>query len=150
MKLDQESPSKWCGKEQDKLVQPSIRNQAFLAAVEHLGLRMSWDADSRIFHGHGHTCHEMFKLRSGEPIGRVPDVVMWPQNHADVVTIVAAASEHGVGIIPYGGGTSVTGALQIPQTESRMVISLDMHDMCKIVHVDKVRENKTHDGRRLE
>ena len=73
MKLDVESPSKWRLEDQDKLVQPPVRNEAFLSVVERLGLRMSSDADTRIFHSHGHTCHEMFKLRSGQPLGRVPD-----------------------------------------------------------------------------
>ena len=50
---------------------------------------------------------------------------------------MAAAVEHGVVIVPYGGGTSVTGALLLPESETRMVVSLDMHEMCRVLSIDK-------------
>jgi len=135
--MDVSCESNWPKGDVEQLVHPPRRNEQFLAALEERGIRTAADADSRIFHGHGHTCKEIFNLRSGAPLGRMPDLVVWPGCHADVDAIVAAAVAYDVCIIPYGGGTTVTLALEIPSEEERMVVSLDMHDMCRILDVDK-------------
>ena len=63
--------------------------------------------------------------------------MVWPQNHDDVVTIVTAAAAHDVCVIPFGGGTTVSGAVSCPVEEQRMIVSLDTTDMNKILWVDK-------------
>jgi len=78
----------------------------------------------------------MFRLRTGS-FSRVPDAVVWPNKHADVEKIVSLAHEHNVCLIPFGGGTSVTNALQCPSNESRMIVSVDMKDMNRIKWIDK-------------
>ena len=50
----------------------------------------------------GHTVHDMMLLRHGH-WDRIPDLVVWPKSHDDVVKIVYAANEHNVVIIPIGG-----------------------------------------------
>lgn len=55
---------------------------------------------------------QVYQLRFGE-LPRVPDAVVWPGSHAEVEAVVALANQHNVVIIPYGGGTSVSGALQV-------------------------------------
>lgn len=40
-------------------------------------------------------------------------------------------------IIPIGGGTSVTGALECPSDEARSICSLDMALMNEIIYVDE-------------
>lgn len=57
---------------------------------------------------------------------RFVDCVVYPSCHEDVEKIVQAAIKNDVVIIPYGGGTNVTLALQVPKEEKRMVVSLDM------------------------
>jgi alkyldihydroxyacetonephosphate synthase len=54
-----------------------------------------------------------------------------------VEAIMAAAVKHDVAIIPFGGGTSVTDALQCPKNEQRMIVSLDMRRMDRIKWVDR-------------
>ena len=53
---------------------------------------------------HGHTLEELFRLRNGEVNKRIPDVVVFPRNHDDVVKLVAAAVRCNVCLIPIGGG----------------------------------------------
>ena len=84
----------------------------------------------------GQTCQEVYTLRYGRP-GRIPDAVVWPENSAQVETIVKAAQEHNVVIIPFGGGTTVSGAVLCPEGEERMIISLDTSKMNRIVWIDK-------------
>lgn len=47
-----------------------------------------------------------------------------------------AASKHNVCIIPFGGGTSVSQALLCPVDELRMIVSLDMTLMNRILWID--------------
>ena len=46
--------------------------------------------------------HDMMLLRNGK-FERLPDLVVWPKSHDDVVKIVEAANDIGVVIIPIGG-----------------------------------------------
>ncbi len=116
---------------------PEPRSSApFLAAVRDHYKSISFDPYVRVFHSHGHTLEEMFALRNAA-LPRVVDVVIWPENHAQVEKIVKAAHEHNVVIIPFGGGTSVTNAVSPPEHEKRMIVSLDMHEMNKIKWIDR-------------
>ncbi|KAL8440657.1 hypothetical protein Emag_007845 [Eimeria magna] len=90
----------------------------------------------RLFHGHGHTCHEMFELRYGS-LSRLPDVVLYPKQHSDVEAIVRCATKHNVCLIPFGGGTSVTLGLTVPEEETRMVATVSLGFMQKIIYLDR-------------
>jgi alkyldihydroxyacetonephosphate synthase len=50
---------------------------------------------------------------------------------------VKLAMKHDVALIPYGGGTNVSQALLLMPTEKRMIVSVDMSRMKKILWVDK-------------
>lgn len=67
---------------------------------------------------------------------RVPDAVVWPSSQVQVECIVRAAARHNVCLIPFGGGTSVSGALECPADEVRMIVSVDMHEMNAIKWID--------------
>lgn len=94
-----------------------------------------WFIFNRLFRSHGATCHEVYLLRHGT-IPRIPDAVVWPKNHQEVAEIVALANECGVCLIPFGGGTSVSSALECPPGELRMIVSLDMTKMNRILWID--------------
>ncbi|XP_075558835.1 alkyldihydroxyacetonephosphate synthase isoform X1 [Dermacentor variabilis] len=116
---------------------PPIINEAFLEDVRRAGISYSADGQDRLFRAHGHTMREIFTLREGS-FARIPDLVVWPLCHEDVVSLVSLASLHNVVIIPFGGGTSVSGALECPAGEARMIVSLDTSQMNRILWVDKV------------
>lgn len=114
-----------------------IINEAFLDCIKQSNIPFTFDAHMRLFHGHGHTSHEIFELRHGM-LKRIPDIVVWPSCHTDVEEIVKAASRCNVCVIPYGGGTSVSSALECPPEEQRMIVSLDTTEMKRILWVDEV------------
>jgi alkyldihydroxyacetonephosphate synthase len=68
-------------------------------------------------------------------------MVLWPTSHDQVVEIVKAAHDLNVVVIPYGGGTSVSGSVTCPEDESRPIVSLDTSQMNKMLWIDK--ENQT-------
>jgi alkyldihydroxyacetonephosphate synthase len=115
-----------------------IRNERFIAELNACSKNVSFADSDRLFHAHGHTCQEIYALRFGK-LRRIPDAVVWPSGHSEVEAIVKLANLHNVVLIPFGGGTSVSGALECPADEQRMIVSVDMHRMNKILWVD--REN---------
>ncbi|XP_055348767.1 alkyldihydroxyacetonephosphate synthase, peroxisomal-like isoform X2 [Paramacrobiotus metropolitanus] len=114
---------------------PPVRNDKFLSALVETGIAWSGDGEDRLIRAHGHTLTEIFRLRAGK-YDRIPDLVVWPASHADVVKLVALANEHNVVIIPFGGGTSVSQALECLSSEARMIISLDTSQMNHILWID--------------
>lgn len=54
-----------------------------------------------------------------------------------VVQIVECASKYNFVIIPFGGGTSVSGSVTCPEQENRPIVVLDTSDMNSILWIDK-------------
>uniref|UniRef100_A0A8B9SID2 Alkylglycerone-phosphate synthase n=1 Tax=Anas platyrhynchos TaxID=8839 RepID=A0A8B9SID2_ANAPL len=117
-------------------VPPSIVNEEFLQDLRATNISYSQDAEDRVFRAHGHCLHEIFVLREGM-FKRIPDIVVWPVCHEDVVKIVELACKHNLCIIPFGGGTSVSSALECPEEEKRTIISLDTSQMNRILWIDE-------------
>jgi alkyldihydroxyacetonephosphate synthase len=107
--------------------------QAFMSSTQ-----IDTSGEIRLRHGHGHTQEEMYSIKYGR-LGRVPDLVVYPENEDQVVRLVEAAGKHNVSLIPYGGGTNVTDALRCDPGEKRTIASVDMHRMNRILWID--REN---------
>ena len=120
-------------------VAPAARNDAFLAALAEAlrpGQISSQDRD-RLLHSHGQTTTEEVSRVLYENLDRCVDLVVWPESDADCQAIVTLADQHGVCLIPYGGGTNVSSALLVPLGEARMVVSVDTRRMDKIVSIDR-------------
>jgi alkyldihydroxyacetonephosphate synthase len=113
-----------------------IVNVQFLEHLRKNGISFSDAPNYRLVRSHGHTIHDIMALRSGE-VDRVPDVVAFPQTESEIEKIVQSANECDVVIIPIGGGTSVTNALNCPPEEQRAICSVDMALMNKIVWIDE-------------
>ena len=119
-------------------VSPINRNECFLAALP-AALRadqFSIDDRERLIHSHGQTTtDEVSRVLYGN-LHRAVDLAVWPESEDDCVAVVNLAREHDVCLIPYGGGTNVSDALQVPEEETRMVVSLDMRRMNAIEWID--------------
>jgi alkyldihydroxyacetonephosphate synthase len=90
----------------------------------------------RLRHGHGHTQEEMFAIKYAD-LGRVPDVVVYPESEEQVTKLVEVAKRHNATLIPFGGGTNVTDALRCFPAERRSIISVDMRRMNRILWIDR-------------
>ncbi|CAG5088473.1 Similar to ADPS: Alkyldihydroxyacetonephosphate synthase (Drosophila melanogaster) [Cotesia congregata] len=115
-----------------------ILSQDFLDAVKELQIAFSTDGMDRLFRAHGHTLREMILLKHGH-FDRIPDIILWPKCHNDVERIIRICVKYGVACIPFGGGTSVSGAASCPTEERRTIVSLDTSQMNRILWID--REN---------
>ena len=65
------------------------------------------------------------------------DMVFYVESEEDVKKLILMAEEHRVCLVPYGGGTSVSNALQIPEQEQRMVVAVDTRRMDAIELIDE-------------
>lgn len=100
--------------------------------------QISSGAKDRLSHSHGQlSVDEIFRILTGGTFKRIVDIVAFPVGEDDVREIVKLAAEHNVCLIPYGGGTNVSGALAVPDDETRLVCSVDLRRMNKILWVDK-------------
>lgn len=71
------------------------------------------DPAERLRHARGQSLPDWIAMRSGRP-GWVPDGVAHPADCDEIRALFRFAAERGCWLIPYGGGTSVTGHLTPP------------------------------------
>ena len=116
---------------------PQIGDALLEQLVEIVGLDnvVSEDED-RIVHTYGKSIRDLIRLRAGD-IPRVPDVVVYPADEAEVQRVVDAAVAADAVLIPFGGGSNIAGSLQPPEDETRTVISVDLGRLNKVLEIDE-------------
>ena len=119
---------------------PSVLNSAFVEALNASGISISFRDKERILASHGHTVQEIYALRFGA-LKRLVDAVVYPTSHLEVEKIVTLACRHNVVLIPYGGGTTVSHSLICDPSEKRMIVSVNVSKMNRILKIDS--ENLT-------
>ena len=75
-----------------------------------------------------------YARRRAGAVDDVPDVVVRPGSHDEVMRVLAIAGEHRVAVVPVGGGTSVVGGLRTD--EPRIALALDR--LGRLLHLDEV------------
>ena len=113
-------------------------NEAFLAAIgAELGDgQVVDDKKSRLVHAAGKSFRDLWLMRHGQ-VQFAPDCVVYPDTEEDVALVVRAAHEHGVVLVPFGGGSNIAGCLVPSDRGGRMVVSLDMCRMHRVLEVDR-------------
>jgi alkyldihydroxyacetonephosphate synthase len=106
-----------------------------LAAAVGADFAVQDDLD-RIVHTYGKSVRDLLRLRAGD-IPRVPDVVVYPADESQVQLIVDHAVAADAVIIPYGGGSNISGSLHAPDDEIRPVISVDLGRMNQLIDIDE-------------
>ncbi|KYN32164.1 Alkyldihydroxyacetonephosphate synthase [Trachymyrmex septentrionalis] len=119
-----------------KHIPEPILSAELLDVIKKLMIDYSTDGVDRLFRAHGHTLREIYLLKYSS-FQRIPDIVLWPKCHEDVVKIVNICVHYGVVCIPFGGGTSVSRATSCPSDERRTIISLDTSQMNRILWIDR-------------
>ncbi|KUN79098.1 alkyldihydroxyacetonephosphate synthase [Streptomyces bungoensis] len=92
------------------------------------------DAESRIRHTRGKSTPDLLRLRAGD-VSDVPQAVVLPASHDEVLAVLGACAAHGLAVVPFGGGTSVVGGLA---PERRPFVALDLRRMNRLQAVDPV------------
>jgi alkyldihydroxyacetonephosphate synthase len=95
---------------------------------------ISLDPKMRLDHAHGQSLPDWIGLRGGT-LQRFPDGVALPTGSEEIQELLNYAFSKNIVVIPYGGGTSVVGHLEVPQT-SRPVLSLSLERFNRLVDLD--------------
>ena len=100
------------------------------------------DDDTRRLRTRGKSTPDLLKARAGD-LSDAPDAVVRPGSHEDVAAVLAWAVEHQVAVVPFGGGTSVTGGLAARRDGFAGLVSLDLVRMKRLVSVDRTSMTAT-------
>jgi alkyldihydroxyacetonephosphate synthase len=117
----------------DSSLEPSLRS-ALEGAVG--SERVSTDPLDRVVHARGKCLRDLVRHRRGE-LGRVPDVVVRPDDEDEVAAVLRVALDADAVLIPFGGGTNISGSLEAPESETRTVISVDTGLMDRVLEIDE-------------
>jgi len=96
---------------------------------------ISTDVEERIRHSRGQSLADWIAIRSGENI-TFPDGVAYPLNNNDIKELINYAKVNNAILIPYGGGSSVVGHINV-ECADRPNITIDMGRMNKLLSIDK-------------
>jgi len=94
------------------------------------------DRETRVGHALGRSYPDLVRLRSGDA-SSAPDAVVFPASAEHVSAVLAACAEHGVAVVPFGGGTSVVGGVEPVRDGFAAAVSLDLGRLCATVDVDR-------------
>ena len=116
---------------------PMISDQLLTELTDAVGAENAVQDDlDRIVHTYGKSARDLLRIRAGD-IPRVPDVVVYPGDEAEVQLIVDRAVAADAVLIPYGGGSNISGSLHAPEDETRPVISVDLGRLNQVIDIDE-------------
>ena len=98
--------------------------------------RVSIDPLDRVVHARGKSLRDLVRHRGGD-VGRVPDAVVRPADEAGVAAVLRAGMDADAVLIPFGGGTNISGSLEAPPGETRSVISVDLSALDRVLSIDE-------------
>ncbi len=118
------------------LAEPSVEPGLLDALAAAVGAgHVSTDALDRVVHARGKSLRDLVRQRRGE-LGRLPDVVVRPGSEADVEAVMRAALAADAVVIPFGGGSNISGSLEAPGDERRTVVSIDLGRLDRVLSID--------------
>ncbi len=119
-----------------EIAEPSLPVELRADLEDAVGERfVSTDALDRVVHGRGKSMRDLIRQRRGD-LPRLPDVVVRPGSEEEVTATVQAALRADAVLIPFGGGSSISGSLQAPDEEPRPVISVDLERLDQVLDID--------------
>lgn len=105
--------------------------------------RVRTDAETRLRHTRGKSTPDLLRMRTGDTAD-TPAAVVLPDDHDQVLAVLAACVRHRLALVPFGGGTSVVGGLA-PEGGSATVgfVALDLRHMNRLLDLDEVSRTAT-------
>ncbi|MCV7031147.1 FAD-binding oxidoreductase [Mycobacterium sherrisii] len=95
------------------------------------------DDRDRLLHAGGKSTLDLLR-RKDTGVQDAPDAILLPGDEQAVAAILGYCSEHGIAVVPFGGGTSVVGGLDPVRGDFTAVVSLDLRRFDQLVELDEV------------
>jgi alkyldihydroxyacetonephosphate synthase len=94
------------------------------------------DDETRLRHARGRSTPDLLALRGTGPIA-APDLVLAPDSHDQVMTVLERCSARRVAVVPFGGGTSVVGGVEPDAGAFSGVVALDLARLNALEQLDE-------------
>jgi alkyldihydroxyacetonephosphate synthase len=136
-----DSPTAELDADQVKLRPSQLANyhREALAAIVGSDYCRVGDRD-RLLHAGGKSTLDLLR-RNNPGVQEAPDAVLLPggpSGEDDIAAILRYCSQHGIAVVPFGGGTSVVGGLDPIRGEFDAVVSLDLRRFDQLLAFDAV------------
>ncbi|MGB9224401.1 FAD-binding oxidoreductase [Mycobacterium sp.] len=95
------------------------------------------DDRDRVLRAGGKSTPDLLR-RKDRGVQDAPDAVLLPGDDDMVAEILRYCSDHGIALVPFGGGTNVTGGLDPTRGQFNAVISLDLRRFNELHSLDEV------------
>jgi len=96
---------------------------------------ISTRAEDRLRHARGQSLQDWVEMCDGL-VNTFPDGIAYPTTDADIRVLLDYAEQHEVNLIPYGGGSSVTGHLT-PPGQGPHTLCVDLKKMGQLLDLNK-------------
>ncbi|GAA0582606.1 FAD-binding oxidoreductase [Kribbella sandramycini] len=90
----------------------------------------------RVVHAFGKSLRDLLRVRASD-LRRIPDVVVYPADEEQIAAVLDAVVAADAVLIPFGGGSNISGSLEAPAGEERQVVSLDLGRLNKVLSIDE-------------
>ena len=112
---------------------PAPRVQAPATLAE----RCSTDPFERAGHTYGKSYRDIVRGARGD-FSNPPDFVAFPESENEIAALLDWATDARVGIVPYGGGSSVVGGVEcLLGGDRRGVVSMDLSRLDRVLEIDR-------------
>jgi alkyldihydroxyacetonephosphate synthase len=100
------------------------------------------DDRERMLHTRGRSFPDIWRSLHGD-FRTAPDLVAHPATEDDLAALMVFAAYAGLDLVPWGGGTSVVGGVEVPLPRPRPVITVDMGAFTVVRDVDPISRRAT-------
>ena len=117
---------------------PATRlDPAHRAAIVHVvgEANLRDDDEYRVVHSFGRSLPDLFRVRHGD-FTRLVDAIVYPGDEDEVAAVLRLVIEHDLVLIPYGGGSCISGSLTPDISEQRPILSMNLGRMDRVLEID--------------
>ncbi|UYG17891.1 FAD-binding oxidoreductase [Brachybacterium huguangmaarense] len=104
--------------------------------VEVLGEdNVATDDEYRVVHSFGRSVRDLYRVRTGDFV-RLVDAVVYPGTEEEVQRVLEIVLDADLVLIPYGGGSCISGSVTPDVDEKRPVVTLNLGRMRRVLSID--------------
>ena len=95
----------------------------------------------RLSHAVGKGYRDLLRIRLAA-VPTAPDLVLYPREEDDVARILRVCDRRGIGVVPFGGGTTVVGGVEVSDP-SHAHVAVDLERLDTLIEIDAVSQTAT-------